>query len=373
MFVAYPASYFKFSVMGGRVKVEECDSYKECEAVHDSMCEYPLQIHDVNSIHNRMQECGDYCLAFSEGKFMTDCLGSRPIFLAENGAFTIISNRYPTGYANVKLLPGSSLLRLEKNTLKEERVDSSYTRSDFISLEEALVESVKRRVSGRERVAVAFSGGLDSSLLSYLAKRFCRVHLFTIISKGEMDDKAERAAELLDLPIEYVKADERTVKDVYEKSRSKELWKSPMDFSIAIGFTLLSTSAHLEGHETLLAGQGADELFGGYSKYVRLQHEPSSLLEMLEKDVNNLYAGAARDAEAIREGHCKPSFPYMDYFVACVAKQLPLERKVFGAQRKVRLRLAARELGLHEDICGAEKKAFQYSSGLQKLVNRIFF
>ncbi len=71
---------------------------------------------------------------------------------------------------------------------------------------------MRRRVHGQGRVAISFSGGLDSSLLALLASRHADVVLCSAYALGSRDERqSERAAALLGLKLEAALLDEETL------------------------------------------------------------------------------------------------------------------------------------------------------------------
>ncbi|MEM0117180.1 MAG: asparagine synthase-related protein [Conexivisphaerales archaeon] len=379
-----PAQMFLLNLCDGKGEVDGKGVDAKAEPLvfwADSVKRKVLSLKRLDFFHiaSMMTDMGDYCVAgFEGGKgfALTDKLGSRPVFFLENGM--AVSNRVALlgkyGPDRIKFLPGSSLIVCGMEGVEVKKIDTEESLPEY-SLEEALELSVKERVQESRKVAVAFSGGLDSSLIAFLAKKMTEVALFTLkVGEGEgKDELAERSSQLLDAELHYVQADEQLLMQSFKSSTSSVLWKSVMDYSIALGFQIVAQKAREEGYTFLLAGQGADELFGGYRKYLVREKDEKSLLSLLSKDVAMLYVGAARDAEAIRDGGCIPSFPYMDERVALLAENLPLSMKVRNGIGKSALRISAMKLGLAESICSVPKKAFQYSSGMQKLVMKVFF
>lgn len=332
----------------------------------------------TKSIVGAMDQRGDYCIAGigKEGVFcLTDMFGSRPVFLSESRM--TLSNRIKflsSGrgkIADTNPVPGSTYIAFHKDGLR--RASIEHQEENNLSLESLLELAVKERLLGIRKVAIAFSGGLDSSLIAYIAKKKCNAVLYNLKVGEGIDSTAERASQLLDMELRYVHVDETVLRSAFNGSSSSSLWKSAMDYAIALGFQIIAGKAKEDGYNILLTGQGADELFGGYNKYLKFEKDASALREALKKDVKCLYIGAARDAEAIRDGGCIPSFPFLDEKVGRFAEKLNLSMKVKNGVRKIALRKCAENLGLPEEIFNAPKKAFQYSSGLQKLVCKVFF
>jgi asparagine synthase (glutamine-hydrolysing) len=229
---------------------------------------------------------------------------------------------------------------------------------------------VKRRTKGKKRVAVSFSGGLDSSLLAHCASKYADVILCTVFVKGSRDERsAEEAARALGL--------EMVGTQVREADLQRELWSldlpfSPTQMDRAL-WTIYSISARVaktNGAETILLGQLADELFGGYMKYERALTDRSAgqAQRMMAEDVAACgKVGLIRDEQACSRS-IEPAFPFADESVVGLGLATPPELKIGDGERKTMLRDAARNLGLPEGIVETPKKAAQYSSGVYRLV-----
>lgn len=236
-------------------------------------------------------------------------------------------------------------------------------------LASTIERSVARAVGGRRRVAVGFSGGVDSSILVACAKKHSEVTAVSGYVQGSMDSKrAMESAALMRVPWrpavivpEQAERDARRMSLPFEASR--------MDRSLWALYSAVSRVAAEGGAELLLLGQLADELFGGYAKYselaVRSAEEAARLME--EDAAAYPTRGRVRDVGACSQW-VEPAFPYESQEVVALAKQTPFEFKIAGGERKVVLRRAALVLGVPEELAWAPKKAAQYSSGVQKAV-----
>ena len=76
--------------------------------------------------------------------------------------------------------------------------------------------------------------------------------------------------------------------------------------------------------ERILAGQGADELFGGYSRYLHTQ----TLAEDMEKDFQRLPRQLARDQAVAGLFGAYFSLPYMDCRVVAAARAIPARMRI---------------------------------------------
>ncbi|MDD4483302.1 MAG: asparagine synthase C-terminal domain-containing protein [Methanoregula sp.] len=231
------------------------------------------------------------------------------------------------------------------------------------TLEEAIVTAVKLR---NDEGVVALSGGVDSSLVAALAGREC-------VAVGLEDShdlaQAEHAAELLNLSCTIVVIEPDEIEEALPKVVKVIPKKDPVNTGIAVTQYFISRWAGAKGYRRIIAGQGADELFGGYARYLSSQN----LEDDLARDVAGLGLQAQRDQAVAALNGTYLSMPYMDVRVVRAARAIPAGEKVRDGQRKIPLReVAARHIP--EELAGYGKKAMQYGSGvwgvLQKLARK---
>jgi len=239
-----------------------------------------------------------------------------------------------------------------------------------VELAKRIDKAVADSVDGERTVAVAFSGGLDSSILARCASRHAKVVACTGFSQGSLD--AARTGEAATaLKVELVTT-ELTKGNVAEALATMNLPFEPtlMDMSLWCLYSLVSKSARESGARVLLLGQLADELFGGYAKYgeaLRL-HGEEAATSMMSRDVQEYVSrGRVRDVGACG-GRVEPRFPFEASCVSEFASSIPIRFKIREGERKAVLRRAAQLLDVPEGMAGAPKKAAQYSSGVQKLL-----
>lgn len=138
--------------------------------------------------------------------------------------------------------------------------------TDHPALGEALERAIKEKVEGKD-VAVAFSGGLDSGLISALAKRYARsVVLYTCGSDDSFDVAAgKELAEILDLPWYQAKLSQVNIVDRVKEMISATNESDP--FTISYELQLFSVCRMAEA-DIVLSGQGSDEYFMGCNNNV---------------------------------------------------------------------------------------------------------
>jgi len=301
-----------------------------------------------------------------------DLVGTRPLYVGEGGGALASDHRFLEGGRS--LLPAGSVYRARDGSTTRRTSPKITTPRTVVEAGERLARllesAVKRRVEGEERVAVSFSGGLDSALLAHCASRHTDVILCSAYTAGSRDEReAERVAEEINLPL--IKKELRP-DDVLGEVRALDLpfSPSPLDEALWCIYSTTARTARENGAGTILLGQLADELFGGYMKYVR-EYEArggSAAQRLMEEDVARCgSAGLIRDEEACSR-FVEPRFPFADESVAAFGLSLPASFKIVDGRRKYVLRGAARILGLPEEVAETPKKAAQYSSGILKLL-----
>ena len=337
---------------------------------------------------------GDYAFLMVRDGWIAvgrDPIGVQPLYYGENQDFAAIAtNRkalWKLGVENPVSFPPGNLAFINSAGFQFKPVKTlSFSEPKPTTLDDAaqklrvLVEdSIRRRTRDVKEVAVAFSGGLDSSLVAYLtAKLGLKVHLLHVSMENEAEtEEAISASEQLNLPLSvhlYKDSDvEKTLPKVVELIEETD----PIKASIGLPFFWVAEQAAEAGFQVILAGQGADELFGGYQRYVNeyCREGSEKVLRTMFHDVVNIHiSNLERDLKVTGYHDVELRMPFASFDVAEFAVGLPIECKIEpkpDTLRKLVLRKAAFDVGMPRGVVDKPKKAVQYSTGINDAVKRV--
>lgn len=234
----------------------------------------------------------------------------------------------------------------------------------------ALDDAVRDAVAGKE-IAVAFSGGLDSGIIAVMAGKYSEnITLYTVGTETSHDLLAARdAANIMGMELKHIFIDEDKVMDGLRDIIRITGTKDPVTLSFELPLYLVCRE--YKGSE-IIGGQGADELFAGYSKYVGLGEKELSIA--VESDKRKLKEVTIPHETAVA-GHFNKTihYPFMDAKVIRVVEDAGIHAIMPSDppnSRKRMLRDVADAMGC-QYFSNKEKKAAQYGSGAMDIIKRI--
>ncbi len=245
-------------------------------------------------------------------------------------------------------------------------------------LKSSLISSVEKRLEGLSQVGIMFSGGIDSTLIAFLTDDLgVETILYSVGHKDSADLKsAQKTADHMRLPLKMRKINQEDVRKYLPIVLDSIEEFNIMKLGVGMPGYISSKMAHEDGIKVMLSGQGADELFAGYHRYLKLYKEHGQdVSEYILNDIFNLYqVNLERDDKVTMANHVELRVPYLDLDVINIAINIPMKYKISSEndpQRKCILREIARDLGVPEENVKRPKKAAQYGSGIDKMLRRV--
>ncbi|MBK0003853.1 asparagine synthase B [Erwinia sp. S43] len=223
--------------------------------------------------------------------------------------------------------------------------------TDAAALKGALEESVKSHLMSDVPYGVLLSGGLDSSIISAVTKKFAakrvedhdkseawwpQLHSFAVGLEGSPDLKAAKAvAEHLGTVHHEIHF---TVQEGLDAIRDVIYHIETYDVTTIRASTpmyLMSRKIKAMGIKMVLSGEGADEVFGGYLYF----HKAPNAQEFHEENVRKLHAlhmfDCARANKAMSAWGVEARVPFLDKKFLDVAMRINPEDKMCGSNGKM--------------------------------------
>jgi asparagine synthase (glutamine-hydrolysing) len=240
-----------------------------------------------------------------------------------------------------------------------------------------LYSTVETFVKDTEKVVIAFSGGIDSSILAKICKDLGKqVYLVTIGFPGSHDLLFSKSISgLLSLSSthiahEIVRGD---FNDVISKVLSSLTCNNLSHIENCVAFYQISKviNNHRLGNSFLTAN-GFDELFCGYDRYRSFYKQGEvTINKYMEEKLANESHMLKEISEVISELGVSSFQPFLSGSFIKFSKNIPLKYKITSPNdllRKHILREIALKIGVPQEAALHPKKAIQYGSNIHKFV-----
>ena len=242
-------------------------------------------------------------------------------------------------------------------------------------LMELLIDSVEKRVRGLSEVGIIFSGGVDSTIIAKLSDDLgADTTLYTVGHETSIDLKfAKKTAANMHLPLKIKTLDVEDVKRYTGLVLNAIEEFNIMKLGVGMPAYVASEMASNDGIKVMMSGQGADEIFAGYHRYIQFYKVKGEMVrEDLKEDVRNIYhINLQRDDAVTMANSVELRVPYLDQELVAMVMDVPMKYKLDDGEdnlRKCILREIAKDLGVPLEIVRRPKKAAQYGSGIHKIL-----
>lgn len=234
-------------------------------------------------------------------------------------------------------------------------------------LKETLKKAVEKRIKKDDaQIACLLSGGVDSSIITYLASQIhSNVVAYTLAEPGKNSGDLEASIKLVDfLNIKHVVVSP-SIEEMSEFYLKYGVYMTesfePVLVRNAVAYHFVCRQVAADGFKYCLNGEGADELFGGYD-FVR--EAPIEMHDELIRSslsiIHNSYLKMADRASMYTTLEAR--VPYMDKALVQFALSLPPQARIQGDANKVALRSSFQE-ELPKEIIHRKKVGMNEGAG----------
>jgi len=234
------------------------------------------------------------------------------------------------------------------------------------------IQNAIRETISDKKIGVAFSGGVDSTLVS----KICRdlgfdITLLTIGFPNSHDILfAKDVNKHLNYKHEILEIDQDFFDEIASKIGKKIKTDNLSWNENCIAFYYIAKLAQSLGITTVVTANGIDELFCGYNAYREaIEVGEENVLQLMNSKLENELKMMKAVNEVTSELSVKIIQPLLDEKFIKVAKTIPISEKISGKYDLIRkhiIRKLASEIGVPDISVKKRKKALQYGSMIHK-------
>ncbi len=312
-----------------------------------------------------------------------DIIGKKPLFLVRTKENIFFVSELKTikerviSFFNIK--SGVSKFNIKGELLSNKyqniKIEVPTLCSNSNNLFELLKEAVNKRIPS-EKFGIFLSGGLDSSIITYLALHKTKnIIFYSLIDKNSSD--YQNVIEL----VKYLGINTKNIRyinipdnDEIEELINKVVYHTesynPSIISNGIGTYILAKEAKKDGLKVILSGEGADEIFCGYKSFFSKGQLRKNWKELRIEFIENLYFTEVRRVDLCTMAHTiEARSPFLDMEIIKYANRLDNTSFFKNNVGKQILRNIFKQR-LPNKITSREKVSFDVGSGIRKIVVR---
>jgi asparagine synthase (glutamine-hydrolysing) len=367
--------------------VHEFGSHSDSETI--------LHVYEEHGLSTPQLLDGMFAFAIAEGNHLVlarDRIGIKPLYYArqidENGAETLYFaselkalTALKPAVKDIKEFPPGTLFDTANGFSTYYQVPEQVPQELDLAVHirqvrETIEAAVKKRLLSDVPLGAFLSGGLDSSIIAAVARQYMpELHTFSVGIEGSRDLQAARrvARHIGSTHHEYVYTAAEVVEKLPEilyhlESFDQDLVRS----AIPTWFCARLAAEHVK---VILTGEGADELFAGYT-YHKAINDDDALHQELRRSITRLHNINLQRVDRMTMRHgIEARVPFLDTDVIAMAQTVPPRFKLYTEtqQRRVEkwiLRKAFEDM-LPTDIVWRNKEQFDEGSGMVDMLPQV--
>ncbi|KAG2477730.1 MAG: Asparagine synthase [Nitrosopumilales archaeon] len=234
------------------------------------------------------------------------------------------------------------------------------------------IQNAIRETISDKKIGIAFSGGVDSTLVSKICNDLgFDITLLTIGFPNSHDILfAKDVNKHLNYKHEILEIDEDFFDEIASKIGKKIKTDNLSWNENCIAFYYVAKLAQSLEITTVVTANGIDELFCGYNAYREaIEVGEKNVLQLMDSKLENELKMMKAVNEVTSELSVKIIQPLLDEQFIKVAKTIPISEKISGKYDLIRkhiIRKLASEIGVPDISVKKRKKALQYGSMIHK-------
>jgi len=332
------------------------------------------------------QLSGKYIIIDTNKNIFRDPLGLQSLYYGENGV--ISSNKkyiWLSGCSESFDMPPNIIYNFSKEYMKIIRkilayprnaVNTKFSAKDVSNIFlDYILQHLKNLVENEnvKHVYIAFSGGVDSSFTAKISE-LAGLDITLVIAATENSPdynirldyikKIYKKSDVMKIPINEESID-NNLNEIIEIVEEY----SPVSISVAIPEYYIFRD--IPGKNVFM-GQGSDEMFGGYKKYLD-NYDNAEIL--IRRDIIKSYkTNFEREDKLARNFNKKLYYPLITPAISILSILTPIKYKIRNGGDDIRkwiIRLAAKRIGLPKEIYLRRKHSLQYSTRSMDLLRKI--
>lgn len=366
------------------------DNYARTRDLQGAIKKTVSELDGVYAIVIRDEETGEIAL-------IRDVMGVRQLYYGQNSQLVAFASERKALWKiglkepTLRIHPGSALIimpdgsfgeqqKVTRNPVSNQKIQYKTLSTAIRAYKKALVSSMRKRTQDFDRIGIIFSGGIDSVIIAWLAKKMVReVICYTGGVEGSSDITfARKIAKKLNLKLRVNELTYNEVEEMIPEVINTIEHTNAGQVEVAIPVYAAVKLAHEDGIKVMFSGQAADELFGGYSWYGKIVKDGggyAGLRHYMNEDIQLLYKETLEREDKITMAHSiEMREPFLDLKLIRLSMKIDLRLNVKGvsdAFGKHVHRKLAQELGIPRDIAYRSKEAAQHGSGIHQVIDLI--
>ncbi len=244
-------------------------------------------------------------------------------------------------------------------------------------VEKVVLESIRNI----DRVAVLFSGGVDSTILCYILKKNnIDFHAYCVGREDSPDiEAAQKVAQELEYPFTSViinhKITEQFLPEIERIIQTRAFKHTTnavpvaVTIAVAIPYFFGMRAIANDNHKVVLTSVGTEELFAGFKHW----NQWWSIQELCyHKTYTINQRDIYRDNKLASYFDLTIIMPFLNMRLAKYALSIPTEFKVKNNIKKYIWRKTANYIGVPEKFCARKNKATQYGSKTNRILEKTY-